>query len=96
MKKYEPLDDIAIRLAGKSLNSQTKNRWVHGKNVDGRRLHAIKINGRLHCIEADVIAFLTVGGGDEAKPTAQPKNRSEKARAKAIAEANAELESAGI
>ena len=96
MKKYEPMDNIAIRLTGKGLSSQTKNRWVQGKNIEGRRLHAIKINGCLHCTEEDLIAFLTVGGGDEAKPASQPKTRSEAARAKAVAAANAELERAGV
>ena len=97
MKKYEPLDDISIRLTGKSLSSTTKNRWIHGKNVEGRKLHAIKINGCVHCIEEDVIAFLTVGGTEDSdRPASQPKSRSETARAKAVAAANAELEAAGI
>ncbi len=95
-KKYEPIDDITQRLFGYSPNATTKNRWVHGKRSDGRKLPAIKLNNRLQATEEDVIAFLTVETEESAKPASQPKTRSEKARAKAIAEANKELETAGI
>ena len=96
-KKYEPIDDLTQRLFGYSPNATTKNRWVHhGKKSDGRKPHAIKLNNRLQSTEEDVIAFLTVETEEAVRPESQPKTRSEKARAKAVAAANAELEASGV
>ena len=98
-KKYEPIPEITKRLFGYKPNPTTLGRWVHGANAGGRRLHAIKLGNRLHSTEEDVIAYLTVGGDDDSETagtTKQPKARSEKARAKAVEAANAELERAGV
>ena len=95
-KTYEPIDDLTQRLCGYIAHGTTKTRWIQGRNGDGRKLHAIRVRGQLLSTEEDLLAFLTVDTESSDKPASQPKPRSAKARDKAVAAANAELEASGV
>jgi hypothetical protein len=94
--KHEPLGEILKRKYGYDISPNTKHRWISGRLKDGRVLKHIRLGNKILCTEEDVVAFLECESETLDKPAAHPKSRSEIARAKAVAQANAELEAAGV
>ena len=96
-KQYYPVIDLAFVLYGYKLNSATLSRWARGLNSDRKQLTTIKLGGKYHCTEADLIAFVeSAKTPDKREPLKTNKAPSPAARAKRIANAQAELEAVGI
>ena len=94
---YQPVKFLCKLIYDYEPSSVTVDRWKRGDNARGIKLHTVKLGGRLLTTETHLREFLE-GRDEEAvgRSTCQPKTRSEKARSKAAAAADAQLAAAGF
>jgi len=86
-----------MELFGYKLSGPTLHRWVHGTNRAGIALKAIKLGKQYVTTEQDLIEFIQAAKTPNKRaPLTSIKAPSPEARAKRIAAAQAQLESAGI
>jgi hypothetical protein len=89
---YDIVKSLCKKIYGYEPSCQTVDRWRKGQNVRGKKLHTVKLGGRLMTTEEHLREFLEDREVETAtKVTCQPKTRSVKARQKAMDQDNAVL-----